>query len=74
MDKIETLRRPGIKTGSTAWNAAMLTPIPPTHMSLIILISLENILHQFISCVFSFVWSLSPMNVYELLTDILNGL
>ena len=25
------LRRPGIEPGSTAWKAAMLTIIPPTH-------------------------------------------
>ena len=25
------MRRPGIEPGSTAWKAAMLTTIPPTH-------------------------------------------
>lgn len=34
VDKIETLRRPGVEPGSTAWKAAILNTIPPTlHVS-----------------------------------------
>ena len=28
---LKNMRRPGIEPGSTAWKAAMLTTIPPTH-------------------------------------------
>ena len=31
---VKSLRWPGIEPGSTAWKAAMLTTIPPTHLPL----------------------------------------
>ena len=40
---IKNLRRPGIEPGSTAWKAAMLTIIPPTHsMCSYLLIQIRN--------------------------------